>query len=296
MHMRTRRDFLKTSGAFGAAAIAASVLPRAAWANPMGLPIGIQLYTVRGVIGANPAATLKQLYDIGYREVETAGTGKATAAEFGKMIKDAGLKCPSAHLELNADLGKAFAQAHALGATYATSSILFASPKMSDGPMGLERFKKLAAEMNSIGKQAKAAGLRYAYHNHNPEFEKMPDGSYGYDVLLKETDPETVFFEIDCGWMTVAGASPAAYMKKYPTRFKMLHIKDFKPISHPTISLGAGRPTGIELGAGFIDYKPIFAQGRKIGIEHVFAEQEGPYTKPEMVSAKIDYDYLHSMS
>jgi sugar phosphate isomerase/epimerase len=304
MNVRTRRDFLKASGTFGAAAVAASILPRAAWANAMGLPIGIQLYTVRGVIGKDTPGTLKALYDIGYREVETAGGGSFSPVEFGKMIKDAGLKCPSAHLQLNTpDLSKAFDEAHALGVTYATSSALWAArpapgQKMQlTEPNGLDRFKKLAEQMNDIGKQAKAAGLRYAYHNHNPEFVKMPDGSYGYDVLLKETDPETVFFEIDCGWMTVAGASPVEYMKRYPHRFKMLHIKDFKPIPQATTTLAAAsRPQGTEVGTGFVDYKPIFVQGKKSGIEHVFTEQEGPYTKPELESAKIDYDYLHAAS
>jgi hypothetical protein len=91
----------------------------------MGLPVGIQLYTVRGVIQNDTPGTLKQVYKIGYREVETAGFGKYPAKEFGQLIKDAGLSCPSAHLQFNtADLGPAFDDAHALGVTYATSSIL----------------------------------------------------------------------------------------------------------------------------------------------------------------------------
>jgi len=143
--------------------------------------------------------------------------------------------------------------------------------------------------MNDIGKQTKAAGLQYAYHNH--EFTKLRDGSFGYDVLIDETDPKLVKFEIDCGWMVLGGANPADYMKKHPSRFRMLHIKDFKSMPQ-----AGERPEGCELGSGFIDYKGIFAAGRSIGIQHAFAEQEGPYTKPEMESAKIDYAYLHSMS
>jgi sugar phosphate isomerase/epimerase len=151
--------------------------------------------------------------------------------------------------------------------------------------------------MNQIGAKAKAAGLKYAYHNHNYEFERVSSTRYGYDVLLEETDPETVFFEIDCGWMTVAGASPVEYMKQHPRRFRMLHIKDFVRPSHPTIELrGANRPKGTELGKGFIDYTPIFAAGKQAGIEHVFAEEEGPYEVPQLEAAKVDFDYLNHFS
>ena len=300
----TRREFLRNSGGLGAAALVATTFgfSAKAWADPMGLPVGIQLYTVRGVIEADTPGTLKQLHDIGYREVETAGFGKYSAKDFGQLIKDAGLSCPSAHLQLNdPEYGPVFDDAHALGAVYATSSTLSAgSPRKprtaSAVPhgwpvLGLDGFKRLAAKMNDVGTKAKAAGLQYAYHNHDLEFQKMPDGSFGYDVLLNETDHDLVKFEIDCGWMVVGGASPVEYMKKYPGRFRMIHVKDFK-----AMPAGGKRPEGSELGAGFIDYKPIFAEGRLAGIQHAFAEQEGPYTKPEMESAKIDYAYLHSMS
>ena len=302
MKGNTRREFLRNTGGLGAAALISSALGRVAWADPMGLPVGIQLYTVRGVIGTDTPGTLKQLHDIGYREVETAGFGKYSAKEFGQLIRDAGLSCPSAHLPLNGpEYGQVFDDAHALGVTYATSSTLSAAPpkKPHTAPaahhgwpqLGLDGFKRLAAKMNDVGAKAKAAGLQYAYHNHDLEFQKMPDGSYGYDVLLNETDHALVKFEIDCGWMVVGGASPVEYMKKHPGRFRMIHVKDFKAMPQ-----GGKRPEGSELGAGFIDYKPIFAEGRRAGIQHAFAEQEGPYTKPEMESARIDYAYLHSMS
>jgi sugar phosphate isomerase/epimerase len=290
MNRTTRREFLGTSSHLGLTTLGAIALrPLAAWANPMGLPIGIQLYTVRGVIQNDTSGILKQLHDIGYREVETAGFGKYTAKEFGQLIKEAGLACPSAHLSMSTDdLTSVFEDAHALGATYATSPSL----PVQQPPIGVEGFKKLAARMNDIGAKAKAAGLQYAYHNHRLEFEKMPDGSFGYDILLKETDKATVKFEIDCGWMVVSGASPVDYMKKNPDRIRMLHIKDFKAM--PTQP--GQRPEGCDLGTGFIDYKPIFATGKSIGIQHLFTEQEGPYTKSEVESAKIDYTYLHSFS
>jgi sugar phosphate isomerase/epimerase len=247
--------------------------------------------------------------------VETAGFGKYTAKEFRSLLDDAGLVCPSAHLPLmQADLAPLFDQAHTLGATYATSSVLrdFKMPVVPKGgvtdsnnpppipklePLGLDGFKRTAEHMNQIGAKAKEAGLKYAYHNHNYEFEKVDGGQYGYDVLLKETDPELVHFEIDCGWMTVAGASPVEYMKAYPKRFRMLHIKDFVKVTQPTIDLrGPNRPKGTELGKVYIDYTPIVAEGRRAGIEHVFAEEEGPYEVPQIEAAKVDFDYLNKFS
>ena len=297
----------------GATAVAAAALPRMARANPVGPPIGIQLYTVGKPLEDDPAGTLKQLHAIGYREVETAGISKKmTAKEMRAMLDDAGLKCPSAHLMLTQpDLGPLFEDAKTLGATYAVSSVLrsfdFLKPKPGEKPpdmahlpalppLGLDGFKKTAEQMNEVGKKAKAAGLQYAYHNHNFEFEKMPDGSPGYDVLVKETDPDLVKFEIDCGWMVVAGYDPVMYFAKYPGRFRMLHIKDFQA-RKPTIDLiGPDHPTGRDLGTGFIDYRPIFTAGKAARIEHIFVEQEMPFPVSRMDSAKADYAYLQKFS
>src|ERR1700712_2573088 len=120
-----RREFLVTSRNVGLAAAAGSLIPRLARGEAMGLPPAIQLYTVREDLPKDTPGTLKQLHDIGFREVETAGFGRYSAKEFRQLLDDAGLKAPSAHLNMNAaDLGPAFEDAHALGAMYATSSSL----------------------------------------------------------------------------------------------------------------------------------------------------------------------------
>ncbi|HMF64258.1 MAG TPA: sugar phosphate isomerase/epimerase family protein [Edaphobacter sp.] len=308
MQLHTRREFLVASSSLGLVAAVSTVLPRMAQGEAMGLPPGIQLYTVREDLPKDTPGTLKQLRDMGFREVETAGFGKYSVKEFRQLLDDAGLKAPSAHLNLNApDLGPIFEQANTLGARYATSSSLATGnlPRPSAGspgnrrpdmaPLGLDGFAKLAAQMNDIGAKAKAAGLQYAYHNHNYEFEKMPDGSYGYDILVNKTDHDLVKFEIDCGWMCAGGADPIAYFKKYPGRFKMIHVKEFEKMDHVTVSL-SDRPKGKDLGQGFIDYKPIFAAGKKAGIEHAFSEQENPFPVSQMSSAKVAYVFLHASS
>ncbi len=305
MKLHSRREFLAGSRNVGLAAAATAILPRLAWSEAMGLPPGIQLYTVREELPKDTPGTLKKLYEIGFREVETAGFGKYTVKEFRQLLDDAGLKAPSAHLNLSVpELGPVFEDAKILGAHFATSSSLATSnlprpapggprPKME--PLGVDGFTKLAVQMNEIGKKAKAAGLQYAYHNHNYEFEKMPDGSYGYDILVNHTDHELVKFEIDCGWMCAGGADPIAYFKKYPGRFKMIHVKEFEALGHPTVSL-SDRPKGSDLGQGFIDYKAIFVAGKKAGIQHAFSEQEDPFPVSQMASAKAAYAFLHTSS
>ena len=256
---------------------------------------------------------MKQLRAIGYREVEAAGYGRYTAKDYRKFLDDAGLACPSAHLAFKkgTDFAPLFDDAHTLGASFATSSSMFppapqssassagspAGPAALKPALGPDGFKYLVELMNDIGVKAKAAGLQYAYHNHSHEFELLPDGTPGYDYMLAHTDRDLVKFEIDCGWMCVAGHSPAGYMKKYPGRFRMLHVKDFKPVARPFTTAASGpRPQGTELGRGFIDYKPIFAAGKAAGILHVFAEQESPYAVSPIDSARTDYAYLHSFS
>ena len=296
-----RRSFLALSGAAAAASFT-----KFANAAPKPYPPGIQLYAVRDELAKDAPGTFLALQKIGFQEVESAGYGKYTAQDYKKFADDAGIKIPSAHVNLNnpPDMSAVLSEVNGLGAHYATSSTLFSLGTPGKRPdfntpmpaFGLDGFKAIAAHMNRVGQAAKAAGLQYAYHNHNVEFEKMPDGSFGYDVLLNETDKDLVKFEIDCGWMTIAGASPVEYFKKHPGRFRMIHVKDFKKQDPTTQLMGPNRPEGRELGHGFIDYKPIFAVARAAGIEHTFAEQEGPYIHTQLESAKVSYDYLKSLA
>lgn len=276
----------------------------------MGLPPGIQLYSVRTDLATDTPGALKELRRIGFLEVETAGFGKYSAKDFRALLDDAGLRAPSAHLKMTpADFTPFFDDAKTIGARYATSSSLQSAirPANTSGlapgqhpsaqPLGRDGFHRLADAMNDLGAKARSAGLTYAYHNHNYEFEKMPDGSFGYDILVTNTDRELVKFEIDCGWMCAAGADPVAYMAKYPGRFKMVHVKEFQPMSTPSISLnGPARPKGTDLGQGFIDYKRIFAAARTAGVEHAFSEQEEPFPESQMQSARAAYRFLNAAS
>jgi sugar phosphate isomerase/epimerase len=303
MNAKSRRRFLIRSSQLGAAALASTWISGRVLANPLGRPVGIQLYTVNIPMQEDPAGTLKQLRKIGFGEVESAGFGKLSAGQFRKLLDDAGLACPSAHLafDLN-NLNSTFDQAHALGAKYAASSSLDAllpkpAVKTSNTGMSMDDAKRTAEFANRIGAAAKSAGLQYTYHNHASEFADQGGGAIGYDVLLRETDPELVKFEIDCGWMIFAGRNPVDYFRKYPNRFPMIHVKDFlKANEKAEVSGSATAMVGAELGHGVIDYRPIFAAAKKAGLQHYFAEQEGPFSRMnQLEAAQVAYEYLHAL-
>jgi sugar phosphate isomerase/epimerase len=163
--------------------------------------------------------------------------------------------------------------------------------------MSADDFRRTAAKANEIGQRAKAAGMKYAYHNHNFEFRDLGDGKTGYEILLLETDPSLVKFQADCGWMKVGGKDPIDYLTRHGDRFAMLHIKDFKNITKPVTALmSPDMPTPTELGRGSIDLKPVVEAGLRAGVKHMFVEQEPPFKEiPAMEAAEIDYRTLKSL-
>jgi sugar phosphate isomerase/epimerase len=304
----TRRKVLTDSALVGAASTVSSAAPRCALGAARNDAPGIQLYTVEQALRSDVAGTLLKLRSIGFKEVETAGFAGLDAAEFRKLLDAADLVAPSAHLPLDEDeLDAAFADAHTLGARYAVSAelrpgtgpLLYPVPPagaVAPGPpppaaMTLDDARRAAELANRIGERARRAGLQYAYHNHSFEFVPQEGGAIPFDELLKQTDPDLVKFEIDCGWMTVGGLDPAEYFERHPGRFPLLHVKDFLPL--PADRDRWGPRAGAELGRGTIDYAPIFAAANANGLEHFFAEQDGPYSRMSALeAAAVAYEYL----
>jgi sugar phosphate isomerase/epimerase len=300
----TRRRFLARSVRVSVGALLTAGSAQLLRATPLGGPVGIQLYAVKDALQADPARTLQTIRQIGFGEVETAGFAGLSAREFRKLLAHAGLRCPSAHLQFDpGNLGTAFEQAHVLGASFAASGSLRASLSSagakpqgqaaapSTGAMTLDEARRTAELANRIGAEARRAGLQYVYHNHDFEFAGQP-GGIGYDLLLRETDPRLVQFEIDCGWMILGGRDPRGYFSRYPGRFPMIHVKDFLPRAPH----GAPDHAGAELGRGMIDYAPIFDAAEKAGLKHYFAEQEGPFTRrSSLEAARQAYHYLREL-
>jgi sugar phosphate isomerase/epimerase len=298
----SRRTFLKTASA---SAACAALWNSAPWlmANALGLPLGVQLYSVRDLLPKDYEGTLKQLGAIGYREVEAAGFFDHTPGQVKQAMDHAGLHCVSAHYpmtQLNPKLDEIIQFCKDLGLNY----IVCAAPMLKDPSrvkdpgsraareaMTLDDWRWNAEQFNRIGERVNAAGMKFAYHNHTPEF-RSENGVMFYDELLRSTDPSKVAMELDCGWAIVAGQNPVDLLTRYPTRISMLHVKDFKITATTTPS---NAPPSTELGRGTIDYRPIFAAAKKAKIEHAFVEQE-EFDMPAMEALKIDAAYMRNFT
>jgi sugar phosphate isomerase/epimerase len=296
----TRRRFLSNGATtFAGIAIADSLTP-ILWAEPLVTYPGIQLYTVDKELKADVNGTLATIRAIGYKEVEGAGFAGLTAQQFKTALDIAGLKCNSTHFFDfgDSDPASIFEQANTLGVRYVVSSFLGKFGRnLTGGKAGADEYKAMADFFNHLGTSAKNAGLQLAYHNHNTEFKDLGQGKIGYDIFIESTDPELVKLELDCGWMRAAGYNPIDYFKRYPNRYRMVHVKDFIKPFKPSTSLDhAEVPQGTILGTGYIHYKPILIAAKAAGVEHFFVEQEPPFIGTTAIeAAKKDYQYLESI-
>jgi sugar phosphate isomerase/epimerase len=280
----TRRTFIAT---LGGAALAAACGRRhvvasaaSAVAGHRKLPaVGIQLYTLRQRAAADLAGTLQQLSKIGYREVEFAGYYNHSAAEVRDLLKENGLTAPSAHIDIDlieSSATKTFDDARTIGHEWITV------PSLARGKhVTAEDWKRVAQQFNAAATKTRAAGFRFAFHNHT-DIVKPTGDVLPIEILMKETDPALVAYEMDIYWVVNSGADPLALLGRYPGRFKMLHVKD-----------SAGPPNNkmADVGAGVIDFKTIFAKAT--GIEHYFVEHDEP--ADAIASAAASYKYLSSL-
>ncbi len=299
----SRRNFLRTTSASVALAAACTDAP---WlmANPLGLPLGLQLYSVRDLLPKDYEGTLRQLSAMGYREVEAAGFFGRGANDVKQAMEQSGLQCVSAHYSY-ADLAPRLDDVIQFGKTLGLEYIICSSPGLPDGSaansanarvareaMTLDDWRWNAERFNQIGEPVNAAGIKFGYHNHTAEFRAL-NGVVIYDELLRLTDPAKVTMEMDCGWVIVGGKNPVDYLRRYPTRISMLHVKDFKLSGAP--GSDTDPPTSAEMGRGSIDYRPIFAAAKKASITHAFIEQE-QYDMPPMEALKIDAEYMKALT
>ncbi|MGB8593915.1 MAG: sugar phosphate isomerase/epimerase [Candidatus Sulfotelmatobacter sp.] len=293
---------MKTASASAACAALWNSVPQLI-ANALGLPLGLQLYSVRDILPKDYDGTLHQVAALGYREVEAAGFFGHSPAEVKQAMDRVGLHCVSAHYPLTQLLPKVD-ETIQFGKDLGLSYIVCSSPMLKDPSrvrdagsraaresMTLDDWHWNADQFNRIGEKVNAAGMRFAYHNHTPEF-RSENGVVFYDELLRSTDPTKVSMELDCGWAVVAGQKPADLLSRYPTRFSMLHVKDFKMSPTTTPS---DPPPSTEMGRGTIDYHPIFEAAKKAHIEHAFVEQE-QFDIPPMEALKIDADYMRAVT
>jgi sugar phosphate isomerase/epimerase len=259
---------------------------------------GIQLYTVRDDMKKDPAGTLKRLREMGYKYVEHAGfeDRKFYGYEipvFKKLLSDTGLKMPSGHSFLGAkawdkqandftnEWKNTIEDAAAVGMEY------IISPGVDESLCkNMDDFKWYMDLFNKHGNLCKKMGVTFAYHNENYEFDHRINGHVIYDLLLESTDPSIVDQQIDIGNMYEPGGRAMYYLKKYPGRFLLMHVKD--EIKKPKPSPEGQVYESALLGKGIIDVKNIIDYARKSGTKYFIIEQESYQDKTPLQCADED--------
>lgn len=257
----------------------------------------IQLYSLRtildgvnkdGKVSESYTKLLKDLADMGYTSVETANydNGKfygRTPQQFKEDCEKAGLKVLSAHTNrglsdqelASGDFTEAMKWWKQCIADHKAAGMEYIVCPWMGVPKTMKDLLTQCKYLNEIGKLCKQSGIKFGYHNHSHEFQKV-EGKTMYDVMLEKTDPEYVFFEMDVFWTVWGQNSPVNYFKKYPGRFKMFHIKDYREIGQ----------------SGMVGYDAIFNNADKAGMENFVVELEQSEAPSIVDGVRISIDYL----
>lgn len=285
--MTSRRTFI-INGSLAAATVLA--MPSFAF-NMNRKEIGLQLYTLRDELPKDVKSTLEKVASAGFTTVETYGFSikdqfwGLSATELKKILDANKLRAVSGHYGIGsfltdgntAELEAAIIAAKVLKSDYLT--IPWIDPPFRQN---IDDYKKIARRLNEAGEMCHKAGLKLAYHNHDFEFENY-NGATGYEVLLKETNKDLVFFEMDLYWVVRSGKDPLQLFKENPGRFKMWHVKDMDKLN-PALNT--------EIGNGSIDFKPIFKEVKLAGMKHFFVEQENNFAVDSFKSIKTSCDFI----
>ena len=253
-------------------------------------PFALQLWSVKLALEKDPLAVLNQIAANGYKKIESFEGPKGMFwgmknTEFKKVMDDLGMNMFSTHCNDTGDF-KSFEQKAAAAGEIGLKYIICAYK----GPQKtLDNFNQFADEFNTCGEIAKKHGLRFAYHNHDYSFVPM-NGIVPMDVMIKNTDPAMVDFEMDLYWTRVAGINPLAYMDKFPNRFKLVHVKDLVKTNTPE-----GQESCV-IGKGTIDYKTLLPEVAKRGVQHMIVEQEHYTGTNELDSAKDNAAYMKTLN
>ena len=281
----SRRKFLQTTGLLGAGAMLASN-NLFAGTKPL-TEYGIQLWTVQGDMGKDAKGTLKALASYGYKQIEGFEGGKGmfwgmTVEDMKKYLDDLGVKMISSHCNINNKFEEKAGDAAKMGMKYLICPYLGPQKTIDD-------FKKAAENFNAKGEICKKNGLRFAYHNHGYSFQAL-EGQMPQDVMMQNTDPALVDFEMDMYWVVTGGANIDDYLNKYKGRFKLCHVKDRQKGVDAKV-----QDASVIIGTGSIDYPTILPKAKKAGVEYFIVEQEKFEGTTPMASAEADAKYMATL-
>lgn len=239
-------------------------------------PLGVQLYSFRREMAQDVPGTLRRVRALGFQEVETAGTYGMTPAQFRQELDRAGLRATAMHTgyeRLRDSLPAVLAEAKTLGAQYVGTAWI---PRADGKPLTVEQARQVAADFNRWGRAAREQGLQFFYHIHGYEFVPGTGGLVPMDVLMQQTDPEAVKFEMDVFWAALPGVDPAALLRRYPDRWELMHIKDMRSGVPTPNHAGTAPPdeTEVPVGTGQINYREVLKAAQEIGLDKFYIEDE----------------------
>ena len=237
-------------------------------------PVGLQLWSFRDAAKTDPARMLKMARRMGVTHVETAGLYGMPVEQFGDMVRNAGLEVTSMHVgydEIKKNPDVVIANAKALGAKYVGIAWYPHTGAFTEADA-----RRAIADFNQFGRVMKDAGLTFFFHNHGYEPVPYRDGTL-MDLIIRETDPSLVSFELDVLWAFLPGVDPAAQIRKYPGRYKLMHIKDMKT-GVPRGSLAGGLPAEQQavIGEGQVNWADVMSAAKKDGLQYYYLEDETP--------------------
>jgi len=237
-------------------------------------PVGLQLYSLRAEFTRNVPATLDKVKAYGIRDIELASTYNLTPGKFKEMLDERGFNAISIHFpfERYATDPEAVARdAKALGVRYAGCAWI-----PHQGAFDEQECRTAITVFNKAGEAMAKQGIRFFYHAHGFEFQPHGDGTL-LDLLMKETNPGQVSFQMDVLWIVFPGQDPVKLLEKYKGRWELMHLKDLKKgVATGSLSGGTDVSNNVVLGTGQVDWPAVLAASKKAGIKHYFIEDESP--------------------
>jgi sugar phosphate isomerase/epimerase len=252
-------------------------------------PITMELWTYRRELQRDLAGTLKAIHALGVNQVETSSFYGHTPAEFRQLLTDAGMNCVSIvtpYARMRDDLKAVIADTAAVGATYVIVSDIPRSGLLTE-----DEVHAAANDFNAWGKALKSSGFQFAYHPHGFEFVHTKTATL-FDVLVEETHPDVVSFELDTFWFRQGGVDPARFLEKYPSRFRLMHLKDIAHGTREDLSGGAPEESSVVLGQGELNWHEILRAAHDAGIREYMIEDENPDAAKQV---PLSLNYLHKI-
>lgn len=259
-----------------------ALLTTSALAQPVPpAPVGLELYSFRDQFKTDVPGTLAKAKQMGFREVEVAGTYGLSPTAFRQELDKQGLKAISMGAEfddLEANVPKVIADAKALGVRYVVCAWI---PHTAD-LFTLGDADRAIDVFNTAGRLLAENKLTLCYHTHGYEFQKMPGGTTYFDYLAQNLDPKNVNFEMDVFWIKAPGEDPVKVLQQYPKRFLLAHLKDRKPGTPNTMTGQADVESNVVLGEGDIGIAAFMQAAKKAGVKYFFIEDESSRSMEQM--------------